>query len=157
MARFKVAPETGVQFGADPYWGARNRARSAEFHWEELMRACYSMMGLQEKPNSVRILGWLKRIGLPTFGMGWRVELWYRMLIWEYGEWKLRIIEKAGHSQARTINTLLRVLPWSPRESHWVFKASRSGERAVFSRWLRLHGRDLSSAEFKDLLEFYAI
>ncbi len=37
------------------------------------------------KPRSARLVTGLRRWGLPTFGLGWRADLWHQVLMWEFG------------------------------------------------------------------------
>jgi len=39
---------------------------------------------------------WLRHRNLPAFGLGWREDLWRNVLMWEFGNWALRIYEVRG-------------------------------------------------------------
>ena len=124
----------------------------ANRNWRELDESAYMMMGHKARPRSVRLNLWLRRTGLPTFGLGWRTELWYRMLLWEHREWAFRTNELSpGGSHARSINTLTRVLPKSALQH----RTAGIAEAEILSSWLVLRGRRLNKREFAELLGYY--
>ncbi len=104
-------------------------------HW---MTACFAMLGWIGKPRSVSFCEWVDRSGLFYWGLPmWRVEIWYQMIAWEYQQWMDRIRSKAEYSTAKTINTLLRMLPVCPEESDMGLRE----EASILWRFLLLRRR----------------
>ena len=104
----------------------------------------------------MRFCEWAKRTGVPTLGLGWKRELWYRMLIWEFRKWLDRIHEKSDYAHTRTVNTLLRILPQQQPDRYgdpiWLDAPARA-EVTIAWRWLLLHGRYLDDKEWTVLSE----
>ena len=114
-----------------------------------LMQAAYSEFGWMQRPGSVRVADWLDRQRLPTFGLGWRAELWYRALAWEYEQWARRINQKGEFRYRRAVSALRRKLthrvggPPDPLPDKWwlSYETSMWVETEIIDRWLLLHGR----------------
>lgn len=119
---------------------------------EELMRGAYSEFRLIEKPRSVSVYDWLSRNGLPTLGRGWRVQLWYRMLAWEFRQWLEHLKDIGpGPGRARVINALMKEMPVpeNDRFGDPIWDGKESGIEVTLAwRWLHLRGRYLSDREW---------
>lgn len=107
---------------------------------ERAMTLAFAILGHSPRP---RFKAWL---GLGE--LAWKRELWLRMLGWEFSQWKGRIFEKSGHSNARTVNSLLRRMPTANVvKPSWTVNHEDSHHYEVAWRWLVARSRILSSEE----------
>ncbi|MSQ22474.1 MAG: hypothetical protein EXR53_04090 [Dehalococcoidia bacterium] len=124
---------------------------SRDVAYEKLMSACYSQMASYKKPKQVAIDAWLKHMGLPAI-FGWKSDLWYRMLIWEFNQWISRIHEKSGLSHAKTMNALFQRMPL-PEADPLYFKTANAFEKElnILWRWLYARGWYLNDIEREEV------
>lgn len=112
---------------------------------EQLMQYCYAKL-FHGKTGSVRLVTWLRRRNLPTFGLGWRGDLWHQVLMWEFEKWSWRIYEANDHSFPRSVIALLKTLPLGAGVNDYRLPAvwfRNQYEASLASRWFLIRGEDL--------------